>query len=99
MSHSDALEVEDDDATEYLCPRFQKAQLEYNDRRLKNFLNGVLARIPITHPIDHHTTATRCPVSRHRHYIIVADVPHLHWVDILMNLRMLLFEGVVADDL
>lgn len=99
MSHGYALQVEDDDTTEYLGPGFHQSKLDDDDRGLENLVNRVLARIPVAHSVDHHATTARGSVSWNRHYVVIADVPHLHGVHVLVNLGVFFLEGVVSADL
>ena len=99
MGHGDTLEVKDDDTAEDLGTGFEKSELQNDHCRLEDLIDGVLARVPVAHAVDHHAPAAGCTVSRHRHYVVVADVPHLHRVHVLVDLRVLLLERVVAHDL
>lgn len=95
VCHGDVLEVKDDDTAQDLRPGLEDAQLEHANCGLEELLDGIFTRLPITYPVDQQTSAALGPVRRHRDYVVVAYVPHLRRVQLLMNLRMFLFEVVV----
>lgn len=99
MGHGDALQIEDDGSAEDLGPRLQNAELENNDGRLEDLLDGILPRIPIPQTVYHYPSSALGPVRRHGNNVVVSDVLHLERPYILVDLRMLLFEVAVIHDL
>lgn len=95
VRHSDALQIENDDAAQDLRPGFQDTQLEDDHRCLEDLLHGIFPGVPVSQSVYHHSPAAVGPVRRHCHHIVVSDVVHLHWADILMDLWVFLFEVVV----
>lgn len=96
MRHRDALQIENGDASKNLRSGFQDSELENDDRGLEDLLHWILPGIPVPQSIDHHPSAALGPVRRHRHHIVLSDVLHLHWVHILVDLWVFLFEVVVV---
>lgn len=99
VGHGDALQIEDHGSAKDLGPRLKDAELENNDGRLEDLLDGILPWIPIPQTIYHYPPSALGPVRGYGNDVVVADVLHLERPYILVDLRMFLFEVAVIHDL
>lgn len=95
VRHRKVLEIEDNITAQDLRSGLEYGQLEHTDRGFEELLHGIFTRVPIAYTIDQHAPAAWGSIGWHRYHIVIAYDFHLLRIQLLMDLRIFLFEVVV----